>query len=177
MLGNFGNVANGKMLPVPIPITNEKSGGMKKKIILVLLAVAAGMVATVVGVHVERIDYVVCDGVLHIETNQYWGMKKSSWECPIKDITNVRPVSRSSGRKTLTLLVGDSPYGEIKLGKYRITKELEKCFSPGYQGERVEVSEYPHRTILPLLLFGIAVIAYREIRNVVRKEKRDEANL
>ena len=31
---------------------------MKKKIILVLLAVAAGMVAAVVGVHVERIDYV-----------------------------------------------------------------------------------------------------------------------
>ena len=51
---------------------------MKKKIILVLLAVAAGMVAAVVGVHVERIDYVVCDGVLHIEMNQYWGMKKSS---------------------------------------------------------------------------------------------------
>ena len=57
-------------MPVPIPITNEKSGSMKKKIILVLLAVAAGMVAAVVGVHVERIDYVVCDGVLHIETNQ-----------------------------------------------------------------------------------------------------------
>ena len=150
------------------------------RIIFVLLAVMAGMVAAVVGVHVERIDYVVCGGVLHIETNQYWGMKKSSWECPIKNITNVRPVSRSSGGKigmASTLLVGDSPYGEIKLGKYRITKELEKCFSPGYQGERVEVSEYPHRTILPLLLFGIAVIAYREIRNVVRKEKRDEANL
>lgn len=71
-------------------------------------------------------------------------------------------------------VVGDSPYGEIKLGKYRITKELEKCFLPGYQGERVEVSEYPHRTILPLLLFGIAVIAYREIRGIMRKEKRDE---
>ena len=153
---------------------------MKKKIILVLLAVAAGMVAAVVGVHVERIDYVVCDGVLHIEMNQYWGMKKLSWECPIKDITNVRPVRRSSGRKiarALTLLVGDSPYGEIKLGKYRITKELEKCFLPGYQGERVEVSEYPHRTILPLLLFGIAVIAYRELRGIMRKEKRDEAKL
>ena len=135
---------------------------MKKKIILVLLAVAAGMVATVVGVYVEWIDYVVCDGVLHIEMNQYWGLKKSSWQCPIKDITNVR---RSSGR--ITLLVGDSPYGEIKLGKYRITKELEKCFQPGYQGERVEVSEYPHRTILPLLLFGIAVIAYRELRGVM----------
>ena len=168
------------MLPVPIPITNEKSGSMKKKIILVLLAVASGMVAAVVGVHVERIDYVVCDGVLHIETNQYWGMQKSSWKCPIKNITNVRPVSRSSGcgkMGTLTLLVGDSPYGEIMLGKYRITKELEKCFSPGYQGERVEVSEYPHRTILPLLLFGIAVIAYREIRGIIRKEKRDEAKL
>ena len=151
---------------------------MKKKIILVLLAVMAGMVATVVGVHVEWIDYVVCDGVLHIEMNQYWGMKKSSWQCPIKDITNVRPVSRSSGRKkiawALTLLVGDSPCGEIKLGKYRITKELEKCFLPGYQGERVEVSEFPHRTILPFLLFGIAVIAYREIRGIMRKEKRDE---
>ena len=147
------------------------------RIIFVLLAVMAGMVAAVVGVHVERIDYVVCDGVLHIEMNQYWGMKKSSWDCPIKDITNVRPVSRSCGRQTLTLLVGDSPYGEIKLGKYRITKELEKCFSPGYQGERVEVSEFPHRTILPLLLFGIAVIAYRELRGIMRKEKRDEANL
>ena len=140
---------------------------MKKKIILVLLAVAAGMVAAVVGVHVERIDYVVCDGVLHIEMNQYWGMKKSSWDCPIKDITNVR---RSSGR--ITLLVGDSPYGEIKLGKYSVTKELERCFSPGYQGERVEVSEYPHRTILPLLLFGIAVIAYREIREIMQMRNK-----
>ena len=150
------------------------------RIIFVLLAVVAGMVATVVGVHVERIDYVVCDGVLHIETNQYWGMKKLSWECPIKDITNVRTKSRLMGgglRKMLALLVGDSPYGEIKLGKYRITKELEKCFLPGYQGERVEVSEYPHRTILPLLLFGIAVIAYRELRGIMRKETRDEAKL
>ena len=147
---------------------------MKKKIILVLLAVAAGMVATVVGVHVERIDYVVCDGVLHIEMNQYWGMKKSSWQCPIKDITNVRRRVYSVRTGTLTLLVGDSPYGEIKLGKYRITKELEKCFQPGYQGERVEVSEFTHRTILPLLLFCIAVIAYRELRGVMRKEKRDE---
>ena len=47
------NVANVKVLPVPIPIANERSGSMKKKIILVLLAVVAGMVATVVGVHVE----------------------------------------------------------------------------------------------------------------------------
>ena len=147
---------------------------MKKKIILVLLAVAAGMVAVVVGVHVERIDYVVSDGRLLIESSQFWGMKKSSWQCPIKDITNVRPRGRSVRTRTLTLLVGDSPYGEIKLGKYRITKELEKCFQPGYQGERVEVSEFPHRTILPLLLFGIAVIAYREIRGIMRKEKRDE---
>ena len=145
---------------------------MKKKIILVLLAVAAGMVAAVVGVHVERIDYVVCDGVLHIEMNQYWGMKKSSWNCPIKDITNVRPVSRSSGRKTLTLLVGDSPYGEIKLGKYRITKELEKCFLPGYQGARVEVSECPHRTILPFLFLGIAIVAYREIREIMQMRNK-----
>ena len=145
------------------------------RIIFVLLAVVAGMVATVVGVHVERIDYVVCDGVLHIETNQYWGMKKSSWECPIKDITNVRPVSRSSGRKIAwasTLLVGDSPYGEIKLGKYRITKELEKCFLPGYQGERVEVSEYPHRTILPFLFLGIAIVAYREIREIMQMRNK-----
>ena len=152
---------------------------MKKRIIVTVIAVAAGLVAAVVGVHVERIDYAVYDGVLRIETSQYWGMKKSSWECPIKDITNVRPVGRLTGGKigTLTLLVGDSPYGEIELGKYRITKELEKCFSPGYQGERVEVSEFPHRTILPLLLFGIAVIAYRELRGIMRKEKRDEAEL
>ena len=153
---------------------------MKKKIIFAALAVVVGMVAAVVGVHVERIDYVVCDGMLHIETSQYWGLKKSSWQCPIKDITNVRPKSRLTGgstRNVLTLLVGDSPYGEIRLGKYRITKELEKCFLPGYQGERVEVSEFPHRTILPLLLFGIAVIAYRELRGIMRKETRDEAKL
>ena len=128
------------------------------RIIFVLLAVAAGVVAAVVGVHVERVDYVVSDGVLHIETSQYWGLTKSSWQCPIKDITNVHSVTRSSGSKfgrPLTLLVGDSPYGEIKLGKYRITRELEKCFLPGYQGERVEVTEFPHRTILPLLHFGI----------------------
>ena len=113
--------------------------------------------------------------MLHIETNQYWGMKKSSWQCPIKDITNVRPVSRSSGRNialALTLLVGDSPYGEIKLGKYRITKELEKCFLPGYQGERVEVSEYPHRTILPFLFLGIAIVAYREIREIMQMRNK-----
>ena len=153
---------------------------MKKKIIFAALAVVVGMVAAVVGVHVERIDYVVCDGMLHIETSQYWGLKKSSWQCPIKDITNVRTKSRLTGGSTgkmLVLLVGDSPYGEISLGKYRITKELEKCFLPGYQGERVEVSEYPHRTILPLLLFGIAVIAYRELRGIMRKETRDEAKL
>ena len=150
---------------------------MNKKIVFAALAVVAGMIAAVIGVHVERIDYVVCDGVLHIETSQYWGIETSSWQCPIKNITNVRPVSRSSGGKigmASTLLVGDSPYGEIMLGKYRITKELEKCFSTGYQGERVEVSEFPHRTILPFLLFGIAVIAYREIRGIMRKEKRDE---
>ena len=143
---------------------------MKKKIIFAALAVVVGMVAAVVGVHVERIDYAVYDGVLRIETSQYWGMKKSSWECPIKNITNVRPVGRLTGGKigTLTLLVGDSPYGEIELGKYRITKELEKCFLPGYQGERVEVSEFPHRTILPVLFFCIAVIAYREIRDAMR---------
>ena len=149
---------------------------MKKKIIFAALAVVVGMVAAVVGVHVERIDYVVCDGVLHIEMNQYWGMKKLSWECPIKDITNVRPVSRSSGGKigmaALTLLVGDSPYGEIKLGKYRITKELEKCFSTGYQGERVEVSEFPHRTILPFLFLGIAIVAYREIREIMQMRNK-----
>lgn len=94
---------------------------------------------------------------------------------PEKDITNVRPVSRSYGIKIAwasTLLVGDSPYGEIKLGKYSVTKELERCFSPGYQGERVEVSEYPHRTILPLLLFGIAVIAYREIREIMQMRNK-----
>lgn len=147
---------------------------MKKKIILVLLAVAAGIVAAVVGVHVERIDYVVSDGRLHIESSQFWGLKKSSWDCQIKDITNVRTVSRACGRGTLTLLVGDSPYGEIKLGKYSVTKKLERCWSPDYDGGRVEVSEYPHRTILPLLLFCIAVIAYRELRGIMRKEKRDE---
>ena len=148
---------------------------MKKKIILVLLAVAVGMVAAVVGVHVERIDYVVCDGALHIETSQYWGMKKSSWQCPIKDITNVRTTSRLPGGSTgkmLVLLVGDSPYGEIRLGKYRITKELEKCFLPGYQGERVEVSEYPHRTILPFLFLGIAIVAYREIREIMQMRNK-----
>ena len=146
---------------------------MKKKIIFVAIAAMASMVAAVVGVHVERIDYVVCDGMLHIETSQYWGLKKSSWQCPIKDITNVRTTSRLPGGSTgkmLTLLVGDSPYGEISLGKYRITKKLEQCFSPGYRGERVEVSEFPHRTILPVLLFCIVVIAYREIREIMRKE-------
>ena len=148
---------------------------MKKKIILVLLAVGAGMVAAVVGVHVERIDYVVCDGVLHIEMNQYWGMKKLSWECPIKDITNVRPVIRSSGGKNAwasTLLVGDSPYGEIKLGKYSVTKKLERCWSPDYDGGRVEVSEYPHRTILPFLFLGIAIVAYREIREIMQMRNK-----
>ena len=146
---------------------------MKKKIILAVLVSVVGMVAAVVGVHVERIDYVVCDGMLHIETSQYWGLKKSSWQCPIKDITNVRTTSRLPGGSTgkmLTLLVGDSPYGEISLGKYRITKKLEQCFSPGYRGERVEVSEFPHRTILPVLLFCIVVIAYREIREIMQKE-------
>ena len=146
---------------------------MKKKIILVLLAVAAGMVAAVVGVHVERIDYVVCDGVLHIESSQFWGLKKSSWQCPIKDITNVRPRVRSAGGRrggVIAILVGDSPSGEVRLGKYRVTKELERCWSPDYDGGRVEVSEYPHLTILPFLLFGIAVIAYREIKK--KKKKR-----
>lgn len=145
---------------------------MNKKMIVVAVATVVGMVAAVVGVHVERIDYVVCDGMLHIETSQYWGLKKSSWQCPIKDITNVRTKSRLTGgstRNVLTLLVGDSPYGEISLGKYRITKKLEQCFSSGYRGERVEVSEFPHRTILPFLLLGIAIVAYREIREIMQK--------
>ena len=153
--------------------SNEVGVQMKKRIVFTVIAVAAGVVAAVVGVHVERIDYAVYDGMLRIETSQYWGLKKSPWQCPMKDITNVRSVTRSSGRKfgrPLTLLVGDSPYGEIELGKYRITKELEKCFLPGYQGERVEVTEFPHRTILPVLLLGIAVIAYREIRDAMRKD-------
>ena len=148
---------------------------MKKKIILVLLAVAAGMVAAVVGVHVERIDYVVCDGVLHIESSQFWGLQKSSWQCPIKDITNVRPRVRSAGGRrggVIAILVGDSPSGEVRLGKYRITKELEKCFSPGYQGERVEVSEFPHRTILPFLFLGIAIVTYREIREIMQMRNK-----
>jgi hypothetical protein len=51
---------------------------MKKKILFAMIAAVVGVVAAVVGVHVERIDYVVCDGALHIETSQYWGMKKSS---------------------------------------------------------------------------------------------------
>lgn len=160
---------------MPIPIANERSGGMKKKIILVLLAVAAGMVAAVVGVHVERIDYVVCDGVLHIESSQFWGLQKSSWQCPIKDITNVRPRVRSAGGRrggVIAILVGDSPSGEVRLGKYRITKELEKCFLPGYQGARVEVSEYPHRTILPFLFLGIAIVAYREIREIMQMRNK-----
>ena len=147
---------------------------MNKRMMITMIAIMVGVIASCIGTLVERIDYVVSDGRLHIESSQFWGMKKSSWDCPIKDRTNVRPVSRACARGTLTLLVGDSPYGEIKLGKYRITKELERCFSHGYQGERVEVSEYPHRTILPLLLFCIAVIAYREIRGIMRKEKRDE---
>ena len=148
---------------------------MNKKIVFAALAVVVGMVAAVVGVHVERIDYVVCDGMLHIETSQYWGLKKSSWQCQIKDITNVRTTSRLPGGSTgkmLVLLVGDSPYGEISLGKYRITKELEKCFLPGYQGERVEVSEYPHRTILPFLFLGIAIVAYREIREIMQMRNK-----
>ena len=41
---------------------------MNKKIVFAVLAVVAGMIAAVIGVHVERIDYVVCDGVLHKET-------------------------------------------------------------------------------------------------------------
>jgi hypothetical protein len=137
-----------------------------------MIAIMVGVIASCIGTLVERIDYVVSDGRLHIETSQFWGMKKSSWNCPIKDITNVRPVSRSSGRRTLTLLVGDSPYGEIKLGKYRITKELEKCFLPGYQGARVEVSEYPHRTILPFLFLGIAIVAYREIHEIMQMRNK-----
>ena len=88
------------------------------------------------------------------------------------DITNVRTKSRLTGGSTgkmLVLLVGDSPYGEISLGKYRTTKRLEQCFSPGYRGERVEVSEFPYRTILPFLLLGIAIVAYREIREIMQK--------
>ena len=142
---------------------------MKKKTLITLLAAVAGMVVSVVGVRVERIDYVVCNGMLNIETSQYWGLKKSLWHCPIKDITNVRTKSHGMGIGTLTILVGDSPYGEIRLGKYSITKKLEQCFSPGYRGERVEVTEFPHRTILPIILFCIAVIAYRELRGIMQE--------
>ena len=143
---------------------------MNKRMMITMIAVVVGVIASSIGTLVERRDYVVSDGVLHIESNQYWGLKKSSWQCPIKDITNVRARVFSTSRGG-TLLVGDSPSGEINLGKYRVTKNLERCWSPDYDGGRVEVSEYPHLTILPLLLFCIAVIAFREIKDILRKGK------
>ena len=143
---------------------------MNKRMMITMIAVVVGVLASCIGTLVERIDYVVSDGVLHIESSQFWGLKKSSWQCSIKDITNVRPRGRSVRRAgTYTLLVGDSPSGEVNLGKYRVTKKLEQCWSPDYDGGRVEVSEYPHLTILPVLLFGIAVIAFREIKDILRK--------
>ena len=51
MLGNFGNVANGKMLPVPIPIANERRTTMTKKqagVIAVIAVPAAAVVLTAV---------------------------------------------------------------------------------------------------------------------------------
>ena len=143
---------------------------MNKRMMITMIAVVVGVIASCIGTLVERRDYVVSDGVLHIESSQFWGLKKSSWQCPIKDITNVRAHVYSTSRGG-TLLVGDSPSGEINLGKYRVTKNLERCWSPDYDGGRVEVSEYPHLTILPLLLFCIAVIAFREIKDILRKGK------
>ncbi len=73
-------------------------------------------------------------------------------------------------RMTITMLaivVGDSPFGEVRLGKYRVTKELARCWSPDYDGGRVEISEFPHLTILPFLLVGIAIVAFREIKGVL----------
>ena len=143
---------------------------MKKRMTITMLAIVVGVLGTLV----EKIDYVVCDGVLHIESSQFWGLQKSSWQCPIKNITNVRPRVRSSGGRrggVIVILVGDSPSGEVILGKYRVTKELERCWSPDYDGGRVEVSEFPHLTILPLLLLCIAVIAFREIKGVLRLDR------
>jgi len=119
---------------------------MKKRMMITLLAITVGVLAACIGTLVERIDYVVSDGVLHIESSEFWGLKKSSWQCPIKDITNVRAHGYSARMGvTGTLFVGDSPQGEVKLGKYRITKQLERCWLPDYDGERVEVSEFPFR--------------------------------
>jgi len=144
---------------------------MNKRMMITMIAIMVGVIASCIGTLVERIDYVVSDGLLHIESSQFWGLKKSSWQCPIKDITNVRPRGRAIRTRTLTLLVGDSPSGEVNLGKYRVRKKLERCWSPDYDGGRVEVSEYPHLTILPFLLFGIAVIAFREIKDILRKRE------
>ena len=140
---------------------------MNKHMMITMIAIVVGVLAVCIGTLVEKIDYVVCDGVLHIESSQFWGLQKSSWQCPIKDITNVR----SGGGRRGAILVGDSPSGEVNLGKYRVTKKLERCWSPDYDGGRVEVSEYPHLTILPFLLFGIAVIAFREIKDILRKRE------
>jgi len=139
---------------------------MNKRMTITMIAIMVGVIASCIGTLVERIDYVVCDGVLHIESSQFWGLQKSSWQCPIKDITNVRTRGIRGA-----ILVGDSPSGEVRLGKYQVTKELERCWSPDYDGGRVEVSEYPHRTILPLLLLCIAVIAFREIKDILRLDR------
>ena len=147
---------------------------MKKRMTITMLAIVVGVLAACIGTLVEKIDYVVCDGVLHIESSQFWGLQKSSWQCPIKDITNVRPRVRSAGGRrggVIAILVGDSPSGEVRLGKYHVTKELERCWSPDYDGGRVEVSEFPHLTILPLLLLCIAVIAFREIKDILRLDR------
>ena len=62
---------------------------MKKRMTITMLAIVVGVLAACIGTLVEKIDYVVCDGVLHIESSQFWGLQKSSWQCPIKDIANV----------------------------------------------------------------------------------------
>ena len=147
---------------------------MNKRMTITMIAIMVGVIASCIGTLVDRIDYVVSDGLLHIESSQFWGLKKSSWQCPIKDITNVRPRVHSAGGRrggVIAILVGDSPSGEVRLGKYRVTKELERCWSPDYDGGRVEVSEFPHLTILPLLLLCIAVIAFREIKDILRKRE------
>ena len=74
---------------------------MKKRMTITMLAIVVGVLAACIGTLVEKIDYVVCDGVLHIESSQFWGLQKSSWQCSLRLKTVSRGPTRLSGLSTL----------------------------------------------------------------------------
>jgi hypothetical protein len=57
---------------------------MNKRMMITMIAIMVGVIASCIGTLVERIDYVVSDGRLHIETKSVLGDEEVVMELPDK---------------------------------------------------------------------------------------------